>query len=143
VRFHLSRKQHLQTAALLWILVGAMLIARGTVWVLADRHTHWLFAVILPLATVAGIVKGAAVLSKSATRAAARIRLLAERTPVWQLYSPSMYLLVAGMIVLGIACRWVGAHWHIAGYVGILYCIIGVGLITGSRAYWQARKCLQ
>lgn len=119
-----------------------MLIVRGLLWVRHDPHTHWLFAAILPLAAVAGVAKGAAVLRKSAARSAARIHLLAERTPFWQVYSPATYLLVVGMMALGFACRWAGAHWHVTGFVGILYLVIGVGLITGSYAYWQARKCL-
>ncbi|MHB0937456.1 MAG: hypothetical protein ACYDCO_01085 [Armatimonadota bacterium] len=140
--FRLSRRQHLQIAALLWILVGATLAMRGTSWVMRDDHTRWLFAAILPLSIVAGYWKGAALMSKSASRAAERIRLLAERTPIWQLYSPSMYLLVAGMIALGVASRWAGAHWHVRGFVGILYLVVGIGLIIGSRPYWQARKYL-
>ena len=140
--FHLSRRQHLLVAALLWILVGATLAVRGTSWVIRDEHTRWLFAAVLPLSIVAGYWKGAALMSKSAARAVERIRLLAERTPVWQLYSPSMYLLVAGMIGLGLASRWAGDQWPIRGYVGILYLVVGIGLITGSRAYWQARKYL-
>jgi hypothetical protein len=141
MRFHLSRKQHLQIAGLLWILVGVTLAVRGTSWVMRDEHTRWLFAVILPLAVIVGVLKGTSLMSKSASRAAERIRLLAERSPIWQLYSPSMYLLVAGMVVLGLASRWIGAHWHIRGFVGILYLVVGIGLITGSRAYWQAWKC--
>jgi len=146
MRFHLSRRQHLQIAGMLWMMVGVMLIVRGTIWVtswvMKGHHPQWLLAAILPLAALVGVLKGVAVLRKSATKSAERIHLLAERTPIWQLYSPSTYLLVLGMMGLGFLCRWAGAHWHIVGFVGILYLIIGVGLITGSFAYWQARKCL-
>lgn len=119
-----------------------MLAVRGASWVIRDEHTCRLFAIILPLSIVAGYWKGAALMRKSAARAAARIRRLAEHTPVWQLYSPSMYLLVAVMVALGVAGRWAGDQWPIRGYIGILYLVVGVGLITGSFAYQQARKAL-
>ena len=112
-----------------------MITIRGAFWVLTDAHTHRWLLVILPLAVVLGWLKGTAVLSKAAARAVARIGGLAERTPFWHLYSPAMYLLVAGMMALGIACRWAGNRWHFTGIVGSLYLVIGVALIVGSFAY--------
>ena len=63
----------------------------------------------------------------------ARIHRLAEATPCWQLYSPATYLLIAGMMALGLACRWAGAHWHIYGAIGALYLVVGIALLVGSR----------
>ena len=133
-----SRRQHLRHAAIVWIVVGIMLGLRGMFWMLADAHTHRLLVMLIPLAVVLGFVKGATVLWKSAMRAIARIRQLGERTPFWQLYTPSTYLLVVGMMGFGIACRLVGAHWHVMGVIGILYLVVGVALITGCRAYWTS-----
>ena len=134
-----SRQQHLRHAALLWLLVGIMLGLRGIIWLLADTQMHRLLVVIIPLAAILGIVKGAVVLSKSAARSTARIRQLGDRTPFWQLYSPSTYLLVLGMMGLGVACRQAGAHWHVMGVIGILYLVVGIALITGCRTYWASR----
>ncbi|MHB9131669.1 MAG: hypothetical protein ACYDBB_11350 [Armatimonadota bacterium] len=138
--FHVSRRQHMLIAALIWILVGAMITVRGILWVLADDHTHRLLAIIIPLAVILGIIKGVALLSKSASRVTARIHTLEERSPVWKIYSPSMYLLVGGMMGLGVACRWAGPHLHIVGIIGALYLVVGIALIAGSRTYWQARR---
>ena len=136
MNLNISRRRHLQHAAILWILVGIMLGVRGMIWVVADAHTHRLLLIIIPVALVLGILKGAAVLSKSAAQVAMRIRGLDERTPFWQLYSPSTYLLVIGMIGFGIICRLAGACWHFMGIIGVLYLIIGIALIIGSRTYW-------
>jgi len=136
--FHISRQQHLRNAAIIWVLVGIMLITRGLIWLLADKHLYNWVAFIVPAAVVVGMLKGNKLLRNSAVRAIDRINQLAERTPFWHLYSPSMYLLILSMIGLGFAFRIIGAHWHVIGFVGALYLIIGVALVTGSYAYWRA-----
>ena len=122
---------------MLWMLVGIMLCLRGGYWIFADSHTSHLCFLILPLALLAGIVKSAWVLEKSAARTTARIRQLDERSPIWRLFSPTTYLLILGMMALGVACRWAGKHWHITGAVGILYLVVGIALLSGSRKYWM------
>ncbi|MHB9026938.1 MAG: hypothetical protein ACYC7E_22615 [Armatimonadota bacterium] len=139
MRFHVSRQQHLRHAAIVWVVVGLLLSARGLHYMATDLRFQGVFPYLLPVAILLGVLKGAAVLNKTAARAVARIRELADRTPVWQLYSPAMYLLIVGMILLGIAMRWAGAYWHLAGTVGAIYLVIGIALVIGSRAYWQAR----
>lgn len=136
--FCISRRQHLRNAALAWVLVGLMLGARGMVWILRDAVTHRWMAVLLPLAFLLGLLKGTVVLRRSALRAVERISRFADRTPFWRLYSPSAYLLIVGMMGLGFACRWVGSHWHASGDVGVLYVVVGIGLVTGSSVYRSA-----
>ncbi|HEY3418218.1 MAG TPA: hypothetical protein VGM23_15175 [Armatimonadota bacterium] len=135
----MSRQQHIRHAALVWVLVGVMLCARGVHMMWPVWHLRGFFPFLLLLLALLGTLKGTAVLSKSAARAVARIQEMDARTPVWQLYSPAMYLLVVGMMLLGIGIRWAGAYWHFIGTVGALYLTIGVALIIGSRTYWAAR----
>jgi hypothetical protein len=134
-----TREQHIVNAALVWVLVGLVLTARGTLSVVADAHTHAWLALIFPLAALAGVGKGVWILGRSAGHAVARIRALDARTPVWQMYSPAMYAFIAGMMALGLLLRWAGAHWHLAGAVGTLTFVIGIALLAGSGAYWRAR----
>ena len=112
-------------------------MVRGIIMVSQDSHTHGWLAVIVPLAALLGFLKGALVLRKTAARSAARIETMAERTPWWQLFNPATYLLIAGMMGFGVACRWAGAHWHVIGIVGVLYLLIGIALLFGSQAYWR------
>ncbi|OPZ86775.1 MAG: hypothetical protein BWY76_00787 [bacterium ADurb.Bin429] len=133
-----TQRQHLWHAALVWIVVGIFLCARGLLWLLADPRYHPWLGVLLPLAALIGLVKGGTLLARAARRISARIGLLPERTPIWRLYSRSTYLIILGMMTLGLACRWAGAHWHFIGTVGFLYIAVGVSLISGSRAYWSA-----
>jgi len=116
-----------------------MLCARGLAWVLTDARTQRLLLPLLGLAVIVGAGKGVWVLWKSARGGIARIQGLATRTPCWQLYSPTTYLLVAAMIGFGIGCRWVGAHWHVFGFIGVLYLTIGMALLVGSYPYWRAQ----
>ncbi len=139
MRHFVTHRQHLHHAALLWTLGGVILCLRGLLWLATDAATHrWLLA-LLPLAVLLGSLKGVALLGKTARDGIERIHRLPARSPVWHLMSPAMYLLLGGMIGLGIACRWAGAHWHLFGVLGGLYLAIGVALLTGSRAFWQAR----
>lgn len=133
-----SRRQHIRHAAFLWLMVGTFLGVHGMMWLLADAQMHRLLAIIIPGAAVVGILKGAVLLRKSAVAITRRIHGLDERTPFWQLFSPATYLLVLGMMGIGITCRVAGTHWHVMGIIGILYVIIGIALITGSRTYWAA-----
>ena len=88
---------------------------------------HWRFLLVTG-AVLLGVVKGRCLLWRTAARSAGRIHQLADRTPFWQLFSRAMYLLMGGMMLLGIACRWIGAHWHVYGVVGVVYVIVGVAL---------------
>ncbi len=133
MNWHVTRRQHLRHTLLIWVLVGAMLSVRGVLWLCADPRTHRWLLIILPCAVLLGLAKGWYVLRHSAVRTAARIYRLADATPCWQLYTPATYLLIAGMMALGFACRWAGAHWHIFGVVGALYLVVGIALLVGSR----------
>jgi hypothetical protein len=132
---YISKRGHLRNAALIWVLVGLMLGVRGTIWIFRDAHTHRWMILLIPLALLLGLFKGTVVLRKSARRAAERISSFEDRTPLWNLYSAPTYLLILGMMGLGFVCRWAGAHWHVSGDVGVLYLVIGIALITGSRAF--------
>ncbi|HOS42578.1 MAG TPA: hypothetical protein PK794_02715, partial [Armatimonadota bacterium] len=106
------------------------------------RYHPWL-GVLLPLAALLGVVKGSTLLARAARRISARIARLPAHTPIWRLYSPATYLMILGMMALGLACRWAGAHWHFIGTVGVLYVTVGVALLAGSRAYWTAGESLK
>lgn len=135
---HVSRQQHIRNAAILWVLVGLMLCVRGFLWVHGDAHTRTKLFVLLPVALILGAVKGRAMLRKAAKSAIARIYLLDTHTPIWRLFSNATYRLIGLMILLGIACRFIGSHYHISGAIGTLYIVVGIGLITGSATYWRA-----
>lgn len=106
--------------------------------VLGDPQTQARLALFVPIALALGALKGALVLRRSAGRTIARIRLLEERAPFWRLYSGWTYLLVLGMIGLGIGLRLLGVRLHEIGYVGVIYLVVGVAMFVASAAYWQA-----
>lgn len=120
-------------AALLWSAAGLMLCARAYGWLSHDTLRH-----ALPFA-LAGIGSGAAIYRFKFSRIAAknikRIDHLDGRASILAFQSPITYLLIVGMMGLGIVLR----HSSIPKpYLAVLYIGIGlVGLLLSSVDYYQ------
>lgn len=119
-------------AALLWSAAGLMLCVRAVNWLVHDTVPH-----ALPFA-VAGIASGIVIyrfkFSRIAARNIRRINNLDGRTSIFAFQSPLTYLLIVGMMGLGIALR----HSSIPRlYLAVLYTGIGLGLLLSSGEYFQ------
>lgn len=125
-----SQKTHLLLAALLWTIIGLFLVQRGIGYLIDDK---------LLLLTAAGILAGSLksryILDKSAERGVERIKRFADNTCVGAVYSWKTWLLVAGMMLLGILVRSSSLPETIVGTVCIA---IGWALIRSSRLGWTA-----
>ena len=125
-------------AGLVWILVGAMLVGRSVPMMLAAIDQSGLVAVIttMVLGSALGAVKGRYVLSRTARRSRRRIEAL-ETARIWQLFTAKTWLLVAGMIGLGVLLR-AGAANDLYPWapVAALYAGIGAAMAISSAAYF-------
>lgn len=125
----------------LWGAIGAFMLYRGFgLYQLAVEKQHSTQKVIiisLALGVILGIAKGIFVLSKTARRNKARIESLSAPLKVYHVYPKSLYILIPGMILLGILLR--NFNQYLGGYVvvGAIYCGIGLALIVSSRVYWK------
>ena len=128
-------------AGSIWGLVGLFLIIRGAVMYQAALDTQnasqTAVMISIAIAVVIGVAKGKFVLSKTARRNKSRIENLEEPLKVHQVYAKSFYILIAGMIALGVALR--TFNEYLGGYVVVaaIYCGIGLALIVSSLTYWK------
>lgn len=91
-------------------------------------------ALLFALSTCLGYFKGRYVLSRSAKRSISRIATLPSPSPIYQLYSPVYYLLLALMIGLGMSFKLLGIGGEIRAIIDVA---VGSALISGSLEYFR------
>lgn len=133
LRLRPPARGHLLIAAGLWTVVGCVLSYVGVRWVLGASAAYWLW--LLPVALVAGLMKGRIVLGRAAARTVARIRARGDGRFIAGVFSPGSWVLVLVMMVTGRVLR-SGVLPREA--VGLIYSGIGTALLVGSRQVWSA-----
>ena len=128
-----SARLHLLLAALMWTVVGALLLYFGSRWVLAGRIPYaWLW-----LAVVAGggVLKARFVLEPAAGRTIERIRTRGDGRCIGGFLSVRSWIFVALMVVAG---RFLRGGLAPRIVVGLVYTGVGVGLLLAVRRLWYA-----
>jgi len=126
-------RRHLLLAALMWSVVGAALAVVGTVWTL--RAPHALAPWLLPIAAALGWLKARLILDRAGRRIVERIEARGDGRCLGGFLSLRSWALVAVMIVGGRLLRSGGVDLHV---VGLLYVVVGTGLLLASRIPWGA-----
>ena len=125
-----ARKIHILSAALLWTILGGVLLYRGVSY-LHQGERLWL---VLP-GIAAGTVKSYLILDRAARRGLQRIRNFSDNTCIGAVYSWKTWLIVLAMGVFGIVMRHLSLPFSI---IGILCVAIGWSLVFSSRHGWRA-----
>ncbi len=125
-----TRKVLLFTAGVMWLCVGTMLLNYAHSWlVLESRRMIIIFSGI-------GIVLALLVhhfgFLKVADKNLKRILLLEEKVSVFLFITWKSYILIAGMITMGVTLRHSAIPKH---YLAVLYIGIGLALILSSIRY--------
>ena len=137
----MDKQRLLQVAGLIWIIVGLFLIYRGSglynLAVIEQNTSKEALIISVILGVVIGILKGKFVLSKTALRNRNRINQLVPPLSIHHIFSGSFYVLIAGMMMLGVLLR--EFNTYLGGYVVVasIYCGIGMALIAASSVYWK------
>lgn len=126
-----ARRTHLLLAAMLWSAVGTLLLTRGARFIRVSDYQ----AVIVVTSLVAGTLKGYFVLDRSARKTLKRISGFHENTCFGAVYSIKTWMLVGGMIAMGIGLRRSSLPSELLGFI---YLTIGWGLLFSSRIAWSA-----
>ncbi len=125
-----SRRTRLFLAALLWTGIGTGLLVAGLHWLLGARAA-WLGA--LPIALLAGWIKGRLVLAPRVSANALRIVEAGDGRCVGGVFSWGSWGIAVVMMAGGIALR----HSPLPRpWLGLLYCTIGAALLAASLESW-------
>ncbi len=117
------------------ILDGTHPVLRPLSGLFGGAQTAVIFVVILCL--FIGYLKGRYVLGKSAKRGVERIRSFPNPAPLKKIYAPRYYLLLGGMIGLGMGIKYLGINSEVRGIVDT---IIGAALLNGSVIYFRLAR---
>ncbi len=127
-----SVKTHLRAAAIMWSLVGATLSGFGFYWVWDSTLGYkWCFVIAV---VILGIAKSRWVLDKAADKMVLRIRQRGDGKCIGGFLSPWSWLMVVGMSVSG---RLLRAYLLTEGWAGLMYVLVGIGLMLSSRKLWK------
>ena len=124
-----ARKVHIFSAALLWTIIGALLLFRGFSY-LIEAGGGWL---ILP-GIAAGTLKSYLVLDRSARSGLDRIRNFSDNTCIGAVYSWKTWLVVMAMMFFGFFLRKLSLPLPIVGTICVA---IGWALMFSSRHAWK------
>lgn len=152
----LKHKTLISLAGLSWLTIGVFLLTFGLKLIvdkaialeleLSSGHSLIsLFAplsggiqqagmVLIAVSLFIGYFKSRFVLAKTVRRMVKRIRGFKEPTPLYKLYSPAFYILIATMMGLGVLLRVTDISADIRGLVDVA---IGSALINGAVLYFK------
>jgi hypothetical protein len=126
-----SRRTLLFMSALLWTMIGLLLLVRGTLRLSQASHGQ-LF--IVAAAFVVGSLKSLFILDRSARRGIDRILLFRDGTCLGAVYSVKTWILVLCMMSLGVILR----GFLPVKLLSFLLLTIGWALLFSSRKAWRA-----
>lgn len=124
-----SITSHLLLAALLWSIIGLLLIAFGCRFLFITSSY-----ILLAIALVIGTAKSFLILDRVARMNSQRILQFSYNTCIGGVYSYKTWGLVIGMMLAGRLLRASSLPREI---IGALYVAIGWGLFFSSRIVWQ------
>ena len=117
-------------AAVMWMVGAAIMLTRGLTY-LSDAHwALWIIAV----AGVLGVIKGHAVMQRSARKGVERIRQRDGRC-FFGFFSWRTWLFIAVMMTGGILLRSSGLDDAV---LAIIYLAVATGLIYADTVFWSA-----
>lgn len=132
-------------SGLVWMIVGCYLmplgfklLLEGSGGPLIDLLAPYLGGasqvslLLVALGLFVGYMKGRHVLQKAAVKGIARIQSLPNPSSLAKIYNAKYYLLLGGMVALGMSIKWFGVPHDIRGAIDVA---IGAALIQGSMVY--------
>lgn len=139
----------------LWFMIGVSLVYKGLHFItLAAFQTDSLCfrwqkffgtaqqtaTVLIAIGLLIGFIKGRFVLSKTVNRVVKRIVSLPLPIRLRDAYARSYWLLIAGMVALGMSFRFLPLPIDVRGTIDLA---IGSALINGAMLYFRAAKSLR
>ncbi len=124
-----ARKVHVFSAALLWTIIGGLLLYRGAGYLIQAKAV-WL----VPVGILAGTIKSYWILDRAACRGLKRIRAFSDNTCIGAVYSWKTWVIVLVMMTSGVVLRKSSLPFST---IGTLCIAIGWALVFSSRHGWR------
>jgi hypothetical protein len=125
-------KTLLLLSAILWTVIGCMLISKGLFRLLLLPEYKLL---IVLSACIAATIKAKFMLDRAAVKGVKRILSFKDGTCLGAVYSVKTWLLVLCMIGMGVILRNSSLPMTLLSFI---YFTIGIGLVASSRHAWRA-----
>ena len=119
----------------MWSCVGAGLFSVGTYWLLKNGEARGF--ILLVIAAGVGLGKALLILDRTTLSNIDRVKSRGEDRCFGGFLSPSVWIIVIGMMLLGRILRTIGLPKPI---LGLIYGAVGIGLLYSSRLIWRAWK---
>lgn len=149
--FKLSHTSLICISGIIWLVVGLMLLRLGLTLLVGTATNQNGFFPLVTLMTpylglngtvllfagigfFIGYMKGHFVLAKSAHKGVERIKSFSNPTSLGNIYSLKYYILLGGMMALGLSIKYLGIPNDVRGIVDVA---IGVALLTGASIYFR------
>lgn len=126
-----NRRTHLLMTAVLWTVIGLLLLTKGAFRL--SQLNDWQ-PLIIVLAVLAGSLKAYLILDKSARKGIDRILSFKEGTCLGAVYSVKTWILVLCMMGMGVILRNSSLPLSLLSF---LYLTIGWALLLSSRLAWR------
>lgn len=131
---HTTKRILLFIAALVWTFAGVMLFSRGIAMMCIDSHSFWLrFIISLVSGTLFYWVLFTRISRKHVNRI---LQLPVERPAVYSFFDKKGYIMMIGMISLGVFLRTTGIVAPF--YLSVLYVTMGVPLFISSIRFYYS-----
>lgn len=147
-----SHRTLIYLSGLIWFVVGFLLLRLGLTLLMGitpgEAVTLPLISLILPfvskheqavsavlcIACLIGYVKGRFVLGKSVKKGVSRIVSFPNPTSLGNIYSAKYYILLGGMVGLGMSIKYLGLSNDVRGLIDVT---IGIALLVGAMNYFR------
>ncbi len=129
--FTLSPNGHLLAAALIWSLVGIVLIIKAVVRFPTGLYPQSLLTLSI---FCTGTLKSLLVLDRTALKNIARIEGFTRPRTITALYPPALWILIAAMIAAGITLKYLPLPTILLSFI---YGTVGWALLFSSRCFWS------
>jgi hypothetical protein len=149
---YMKHRGWIAVSGFVWFIAGGFLLSKGLRLItdgtlqidsLSDRmkdmfgSSQQAATILIAIGLLIGFFKGRFVLAKTVRRVVTRIVSLPLPIKLKDAYSPSYWILIAGMMALGLVFRFLPIPIDLRGLIDVA---IGSALINGAMLYFRAAR---
>ncbi len=135
----MRHREWIAISGLIWLGIGMMLLYKGLHLIAQSDIQEKMATLWVAIGLLIGFFKGRFILAKTVRRVVLRIISLNLPIRLNEVYAPAYFLLIGGMMGLGVLFRFLPILQEFRGMIDIA---IGSALVNGAILYFRAAKKL-